>query len=498
MSTKDQFDLLPRLCPKTETKLLVVLVFTAIAGCSTMGYDSMMMSSLIAVEQFTGYFDVNDVTMGLLNAGVWAGQMVACFFMAYVSDRFGRKKTILYSSILSMIAVAIQTASQNIGMFVFSRFLLGIGIILSCSAGPVLISELAPPNIRGLLCGLYFCMFQVGAIIATAVTYGTVNIDNTWAWRLPSLLQLVPSACVIALLPFTPESPRWKLMKGDVEYATQVLRILSKNEEENIATVQEIQGALLFEQESAAAWREVLTFSKPMIRRFIIGLSLAWLTEMGGSSVGSYYLTVLLKQAGIKSNDRVLQINMISACWNLVVCVAGAFFFDKLGRKKQAFISLSGMIVCFLCLGGFIKKYSTSDNVHGQYATIFWMFLFNAFYAFCYTPLLDIYIPEIFPTRIRVKGLAIQRFFDSGFGLMASFVLSIAMNRLGWKFYIINACYDVLFLPIIYFIWVETKQLSLEQIGEKLGDVKIVDIEGADSSSIGDLEQVSETVSLKK
>lgn len=49
--------------------------------------------------------------------------------------------------------------------------------------------------------------------------------------------------------------------------------------------------------------------------------------------------------------------------------------------------------------------------------------------------------------------------------------MSYAMADLGWKFYFINASWDVIFLVIIYFTWIETRRLSLEEIAVKFGDL---------------------------
>lgn len=49
--------------------------------------------------------------------------------------------------------------------------------------------------------------------------------------------------------------------------------------------------------------------------------------------------------------------------------------------------------------------------------------------------------------------------------------MSYAMADLGWKFYMINASWNVIFLVIIYFTWVETRRLTLEEIAIKFGDL---------------------------
>lgn len=495
-------DKLPKYVPKNQTAMLIALIFTGVVNSTTLGYDTMMMSSLIAIEPFTGYFHLNPATTGLLNASNWIGGIIACLFVAHLCDYIGRRQTIFVGCMLAFIGIIIQSASQNIAMFCVAKIIMGIAIHMSGVAAPLLIAELAPPKLRGIIGGLYFTMFDAGAIIASAITYGTGRIDNTWAWRIPSIIQALPSAMTIAAIPFVPESPRWMVAKGHSKYAKDALMIAQNlKSDDATALVGKIQLSINDSTAFNHQWKELLQPVKPMIKRILIILSFTWIVEMSGSSIGSYYLTILLKQAGVSGELKLLQINMISSCWNFFVAVVGAFTFDKLGRKLQSIVSLTGMTICLFCIGGFIKKWgATSTNKSAQYATIFWMFLFNGFYSFCYTPMQTLYPTEIFPTRVRAAGTTFFQFWNCGFGLLASFVLPISMDAVGWKFYIINASYNIPFIFIIYYLWVETKNLTLEDITNRFGDgintIKVVDAAKATAEEKLSSEKPVSTVSI--
>jgi hypothetical protein len=114
--------------------------------------------------------------------------------------------------------------------------------------------------------------------------------------------------------------------------------------------------------------------------------------------------------------------------------------------------------------------YGESTNKSGIYGTIAVIFFFQGLYAFAITPLTTVYPTEVSQYKLRTTGIAIFRFFDSGFGLMSSFALSYAMADLGWKFYLINASYNIIFFAVIYLTWVETKGLPLEEIALKFED----------------------------
>lgn len=75
---------------------------------------------------------------------------------------------------------------------------------------------------------------------------------------------------------------------------------------------------------------------------------------------------------------------------------------------------------------------------------------------------------------------------------MASFAMSFAMSDLGWKFYLINASWDVMFLVFVAFFFVETKGLNLEEIAVKFGDERVV--EGLEVTSNEVINVVDEKV----
>lgn len=102
----------------------------------TLGYDASMMNGLNILPSYTDYFHLNTTTTALNTASVWVG---GCVIIVYsrVPDWIGRKWALFYGAIISIIGVVIQTAAQNVGMFVFARFLIGFGTGATSIAVPV-------------------------------------------------------------------------------------------------------------------------------------------------------------------------------------------------------------------------------------------------------------------------------------------------------------------------------------------------------------------------
>lgn len=457
------------LTPRNYQVFFLVVLCTAVIHPTVMGFDSQMISSILNLPLYKSYFELTPVTTGLNTASTWMGQILwsLCIGGA-LSERFGRKPSIFVGACLTIVGVCLQTAAQHIAMFVIGRIIIGAGVVCCLISASAMVSELAMVESRGLLTGLCFSCYGFGSLIASVVTYGTRDVSGTWSWRIPSLVQGIFSLVGAFCLLFITESPHFLIKGGNEEAAIEVLRLSRR-----LSTDEAMEAASLIKysikngrEEKSKGLHPFVRFCKGRgnLRRVAIYLSQSLITEMGGSSVGSYFFSILLEEAGIKNVTKKLQATIVMSLWSLVLSCVGAYSFGSLPRKVQSLVSLCGMIVSFYILGGLIKEYGSGQSLSGLYGCIAMMFIFTGFYGFTYTPLTMTLPSEISPSCERSAGITLFETFDSSFGLLSSFVLPIAMSNIGWKFYIINASYDIIFLPIIYFVWVETKGLDLAQI----------------------------------
>ncbi|THZ42228.1 hypothetical protein D6C87_05172 [Aureobasidium pullulans] len=116
------------LVPSNPRILTAVLLAVAVVNSAkTLGYDSSVMNGLLILPSYTEYFHLTDATIGLNNAAVWIGEIIATPIMQIIPDRYGRKKAILIATGITAVGIILQASAQSIAMFVVGRMIIGAG-----------------------------------------------------------------------------------------------------------------------------------------------------------------------------------------------------------------------------------------------------------------------------------------------------------------------------------------------------------------------------------
>ncbi|KAH7121407.1 MFS sugar transporter-like protein [Dactylonectria macrodidyma] len=473
----------PAWVPAHSSFACALIVASSCVTSTTLGFDGSMMNALNILPSYTDYFHLTTATLALNTASVWVGSTLAGILFAKVPDLIGRKWALFVGAIITVIGVVLQAAAQDIGMFIASRIIIGFGTGGSTVAGPVYLAETLPVQYRSWGLGLFYDFWYVGGLIAAGVTYGTARMESTWAWRLPSALQGLFSVMCIFLLPFTPESPRWLISQGRDTDALRVLAQTYSNGNIDDASIQEqfrqMTDALSFERtHEAPRFVKKLMSSASTRKRVYLVSSVAVFCMLSGNNIVSYYFGSMLTQAGVTDSTTQLEVNIILNAWCLVISIIGTSMANKLGRKKLAAFSTALLTLFIFLVGALTKLYGNSDNQSGIYATVAMIFLFQGSYSFGWTPLTVLYPPEVLNYSIRSAGMGLYTFLVNGVGLMVTFAFPFALDKIGWKTYMINGAWDVLELLFVILYWVETNGRTLEDIDTNQGPEKFPTILG--------------------
>ncbi|KAF4635804.1 hypothetical protein G7Y89_g2287 [Cudoniella acicularis] len=458
----------------------------------TFGYDGSMMNGLNILPSYTNYFHLNTATTALATAALWIGGAIAGLTYGKVTDVIGRRYALFWAAVMTLASVVLQTAAQNTAMFVIARILVGYGTSASTLTGPTYLAETLPYQWRAWGLGVLNDCYYVGGLVAAGVTYGTANMNSTWAWRIPSAIQGVFSILCIVVLPFIPESPRWLVYVGRKEEALQVVAQTYANGDASnplvLAQYKEIVDTIDYEKNVGETLSLMQMVKTPVARkRMTLAISAAIISTISGNVIASYYLGAMLTNAGITDTTTQLQINIILNAWCLLCALGGTYYADKLGRKLLAIISTSGLTIFLFLVGALTKIYGNSTSSSGIYGTVAMIFLFQGAYSFGWTPLLYLYPPEVLSYPIRANGMGIFTFFLNGIALLCVFSFPFSLADIGWKTYMMNGSWDVLEVVFIWWYWVETKGRTLEEIDEVLDGVVHTDVPGLEAIRSGKL-----------
>ncbi|KAH8811349.1 MFS transporter [Xylogone sp. PMI_703] len=480
-------------------KLYLTLVPAALGVEMTSGYDGSVLNGLQAVVPWNSYFNSpNGALLGLITAAFSIGAVLAIPFIPFVNDRYGRRMCVLFGSCVIAIGVVLQTASVNIAMFLVSRLLLGYGIPYAISGASQLIAELSYPKERAVITGLFNESWYVGSIIAAGVTLGTFSMKSTWAWRIPSLLQILPSLLQLTFIWFVPESPRWLISKDRSEEAFEILVKYHAEGDRNdpfvLAEFQQIRETIRMETEALnSSWVELLK-TRANLHRVFIAACVGLFSQWSGNGLVSYYLSKVLKSIGIQSSRTQNQINVALQCWNLITGISGSFATKYFRRRTQYLIAFSGMTVVFACWTAASARYTETGNKHAAGAVVGMIFV----YYMCYNlmmPLTYIYITETFPFITRSKGVAITQGFSRAGSAFNQFVNPIGLENLAWKYYLVYVAWLGCETMLIFLAYSETKGPTLEEMAivfegksAKVGMIGVA--EKADTTQVEQVEKV--------
>lgn len=370
-----------------------------------------MMNGLQIVPSWQNFFNhPSGSILGLFNAIMGVGSICGLPFAPYISDYLGRRLAIVTGIFFMMLGIALQTASQNFGMFVGARFFIGFGCSIAQASAPLLLTELCHPQHRGKVTAVYNTTWHIGAIIATWVTYGTFKIDSNWSWRAPSIMQALPSIVQLTALWMVPESPRWLMSKDKPEQALQILAKYHANGDTTDPLVQfqyqEIKQTIELETNSSRStgWGELIA-TKGNRHRLLLIMTAGLFSQWSGNGLVSYYFKNVMDTIGIVDPDTQFKINGGLSIWNWCVAVCFAFSVDKFGRRPLFLTSTCGMLIAFIIWTACSAQYEFHKSDAAGRAVVAMIFIYNTTYNFAWSGLLVAYSVEILPYYIRAKGL---------------------------------------------------------------------------------------------
>ena len=450
---------------------LIFLSVVAALGGFLFGYDTAVISGTIA--QVTQLFQLDALQQGWYVGCALVGSIVGVLFAGILSDKLGRKLTMVISAVLFSTSALGCALSADFAQLVVYRIIGGVGIGVVSIVSPLYISELAVAQYRGRLVSLYQLAVTVGFLGAYLVNYqllawaesGTqLSVDwlnkifITEVWRGMLGMETLPAILFFIIIFFIPESPRWLIVRGKELKAVNILEKIYNSITEAKSQLNETKSVLTSETKSE--WS--LLMKPGIFKAVIIGVCIAILGQFMGVNAVLYYGPSIFENAGLSGGDSLFY-QVLVGLVNTLTTVLALVIIDKVGRKKLVYYGVSGMVVSLILIGLYFL-FGDSLGVSSLFLLVFFLF-----YVFCCAvsicAVVFVLLSEMYPTKVRGLAMSIAGFaLWIGTYLIGQLTPWMLQNLTPAGTFFLFAVMCVPYMLIVWKLVPETTGKSLEEI----------------------------------
>jgi MFS transporter, SP family, arabinose:H+ symporter len=433
---------------------LIIAATVSTLGGLLFGYDNIVISG--AIGYLSQLFHLDPAGIGWAAACALVGCIVGCAAAGTVADYLGKKKGLGLCALCFAISSIGILFAANLHQFVLWRLIGGVGIGAASVIAPNYIAEIAPTRVRGRCVTLYQLGIVVGILAAVFVNMLIQRMgDEAWniatGWRWMFFAGVVPAIMFGVMILPAVESPRWLMKMGQREKALRVLVQLNGQE---LATSEAAAIENSLATEDGHISELFTTFRRPLL----LGIMLAGLQQLSGITPVFSFLPEIFRAAGTARSDAFFQSVLVSLI-NLVFTLFALWLVDKAGRKTLVIAGSTVQFISFLMVGWLY-------HIHGSgVAVLVFVMSFVAGHAFGNGVACWVIISEIYPTKVRGRGMSIAVTALWVVGYLGNQMFPIMQKTLGsdgtfWCF-----SFGAL-LTLIMVAWLipETKGRSLEEI----------------------------------
>lgn len=438
----------------SETQTLMFWIACLVStGGILYGYDIGVISGALLFIKQT--IPMTDAQIGLIVGAVLGGGLIGTLLAGPIGDRYGRRFLILISSLIFILGIAFILMAYSFLLMLIARLLLGVGVGIVSVAVPLYVVEIVSAENRGKYMTFFQLLLTFGIVLAYFVDLFFTPTGN---WRAMFAVVLVPALILFFGVLFLPETPRWLIAHNQIERARSILLRIRRSSHEVEEDIRLIQLGL---SQNTSSWTEL--FSKEFWFPTLIAIAVAICTQLTGINSFLQYAPLLLKNAGIHSDIITMIGSAGIGLLNFLCTLFAITLIDTIGRRPLLLIGTLG-VASAECYLGLVPYFGLSTAMSGVFSLI-GLFMFIVFFAIGPGVVVWLAIAELFPTKVRGKGMALCLFFNSlASTLLATFFLPLSHTLGTSETYWLFSLFSFAFFLISYFYLPETKTKSLEEI----------------------------------
>ncbi len=438
--------------------LLRLVILGALFGF-LFGFDEGVIAG--ALPLIVEHFGITSVGEGLVTAAVPLGAVFGAVLAAARADQWGRRTILLWCSVLFGIGALVSGLAQGQTGLIVARLMLGVAVGASALAAPMFLAELAPAHRRGAVVSAFQLMITVGILFSYIID---LVLEPLGAWRWMLALGVVPALITLIGLRSVPESPRWLVMRGRVQDATQVVAQIQPHlsQQKLTGVITEIDAAHTRAKEHPTSWSMFLAGNLRRVTSFAIIAFV--LQQISGINAVIYYAPTILRHAGFDGSATQLWATVGIGVVNVLMTVVAMLVVDRLGRRWLFILGFLGTAASLATI---------AYAMHGQgdgmaQLALYGLFAYIAFFAVSLGPLPWLYMSELFPLALRSKGMALASVANWSFNFIVVFLFPILVSAAGPAVTFALFCIACVIGAVFAFLRApETKGISLEALESK-------------------------------
>ena len=414
------------------------------------GYDMGVISgALLFIKQA---IPMSDTEVGMIVGAVLGGGLIGTLIAGPIGDRYGRRFLIIASSLDFIVGVGFVLFANSFLTILCARVLLGIGVGVIAVAVPLYVTEIVSAKDRGKYITFFQLLLTFGIVMAYFVDLIFTPSGN---WRAMFGVVLIPAVILLLGMFFLPETPRWLIANHKTDRAREILQRIRSSSLEVEHDIKFIQASL---QKTQGDWFEL--FSSRCWLPTFIAVTIAIFNQLTGINSFLQYAPLILKNAGMTSDVGTMMGSAGIGMLNFICTLFAISLIDTLGRRPLLLIGVTGVMLseCYL---GIIQLINLNPTMTGILSLV-GLLVFIVFFAIGPGVVVWLAISELFPTRVRGKGIALCLFFNSlAATLLATFFLPLShilgMGQTYWLF----AFFTFGYFLVAFFLLPETKTKTL-------------------------------------
>jgi MFS transporter, SP family, xylose:H+ symportor len=417
---------------------------------------------------------------GFLVSSALIGTVIGSVAVGRYADKYGRRSTMFGLASLYFVSAVGSGLAWNWYSFVIFRFIGGLGVGGASVVSPMYIAEISPARVRGRLVALAQFNIVLGILLAFLSNYliaEQLPISEQTAWRWMLGVEAIPAAAYFLLLFLTPRSPRWLLARGREDEARAVLRRVGVDEGAGgvEGEIESIKRSIDLEHHAG----EEPFFQRKYRRPILLAFAMAAFNQLSGINAILYYSARVFEISGFGEDASLLN-SVGLGLVNLVFTMAALAVIDHVGRRRLMLVGSLGYLVS---LGTIAWVFYTQSQLvtdgdgetvrrlgeSGGWIVLVSLLVFIAAHAFSQGAVIWVFISEIFPNRVRARGLALGSFTHWIFAALISQTFPLIAEQSGGHVFAFYALCMFAQLLWVLFVMPETKGIPLEQIQQRLG-----------------------------